>query len=138
MAHVVRLVHVDRLVHVGQDPQIGKKLADSKLMLRFSYTEPDCVISVNCQDPPKKPGYFVEWSRGDGGITPEVEMSMKADVAHQFWLGQVNLLAAITRRQIVARGPIPKILKLLPVIKPAYEQYKQLLEKKGYKDLIAR
>ena len=121
---------------MGQDPGIGKKLANSKILIRFTYTEPDCVISVNCQDPPKKPGFFVEWFRGEAGIKPEVEMTMKADVAHRFWLGKVNLLAALARRQIIAKGPIPKILKLLPTIKPAYALYREFLLKKGLRSMV--
>jgi hypothetical protein len=33
---------------------------------------------------------------------------------------------------MVARGPIPKILKLLPVIKPAYDLYPKYLLEKGF------
>ena len=47
---------------------------------------------------------------------PDVEMTMKADIAHQFWHGKINLMAALARRQIIAKGPIPKILKLLPAV----------------------
>lgn len=122
---------------MGQDEGIGTKLEASNLIIRFSYTEPDSAITVNCQDPPKKAGYHVEWVRGDGGLTAEVEMSMKADVAHKFWLGEVNLLAAITRRQIIAKGPIPKVLKLLPIIKPGYALYKELLRDKGYDAMLS-
>jgi len=64
-------------------------------------------------------------------------MTMKADVAHRFWLGRVNLLTAITRRQIVAKGPIPKILKLLPAIQPAYQKYAEYLHEIGRPDLVS-
>jgi len=121
---------------LGQDETIGKKLQASKLILRFSYSDPDSTITVNCQDPPTKEGYFIEWFRGPNDLKPVVEMSMKSDVAHKFGLGKVNLLAAITRRQIVAKGPIPKVLKLLPIIKPAYGIYKDLLQKKGYTEML--
>ena len=42
-----------------------------------------------------------------------------------------NLVIALARREMVAKGPIPKILKLLPVIKPAYELYPKYLSEKG-------
>jgi hypothetical protein len=63
---------------------------------------------------------------------------MKADVAHEFWLGNVNLMVALTRKQIVAKGPIPKIMKLLPVIKPAYAKYQALLKDRGLEDMITK
>ena len=56
-------------------------------------------------------------------LKPDVEMTMKADTAHKFWKGKVNLVTALARREITAKGPIPKILKLLPIIKPAYALY---------------
>jgi hypothetical protein len=57
---------------------------------------------------------------------------MSADIAHKFWFGKVNLMAALTRKQMVAKGPIPKILKLLPAIKPTYEMYPKYLVESGY------
>lgn len=72
---------------------------------------------------------------GPTDIKPEIYMTMKADIAHEFWLGKVNLLAALSRRQIVAKGPIPKALKLLPAIKPAYSLYAEFLAERGRTDL---
>ena len=45
---------------------------------------------------------------------------------------QVNLMAALTRKQMVSKGPIPKILKLLPAIKPTYAMYPEYLDENGY------
>jgi hypothetical protein len=50
-------------------------------------------------------------------------MSMKADVAHEFWLGKVNVPIAILSGKIVSKGPTPQALALLPVVKPAYAIY---------------
>ena len=61
---------------------------------------------------------------------------MKADLAHKFWFGKVNLLTALTTRKIVAKGPIPKILKLLPTIQPLYKMYPELLRKWGKDELV--
>ena len=62
---------------------------------------------------------------------------MKAETAHQFWLGKVNLVAALTRGTIVAKGPVPAIMKLLPVITPAYKIYPQVLKEKGLEQLAS-
>jgi hypothetical protein len=59
-------------------------------------------------------------------------MWMSADIAHKFWFGKVNLMAALTRKQMTAKGPIPKILALLPAIKPTYAMYPKYLEENGY------
>ncbi len=106
-------------------PEMGPKLIASKLILKFNYTEPDLSITIDLRERP-------EITYNDAGKTPDVEMRMKADVAHRFWFGKVNLMIALARREMVAKGPIPKILKLLPVIKPAYELYPKYLKEKGF------
>ena len=110
--------------------EIASKLLASKMVIKFSYREPDLTITIDLT--------------GEKGIItfddlekkPEVEMSMKADVAHKFWFGKVNLVMALARREMVAKGPIPKILKLLPVIKPAYVLYPQYLKEKGFDSYV--
>jgi hypothetical protein len=63
---------------------------------------------------------------------------MKADVAHAFWHGKVNLLGAIAKRDIVVQGPLPKVLKLLPAVEPLYKVYPALLREKGYGSLVMK
>ncbi|MBI2092860.1 MAG: hypothetical protein HYY43_01960 [Deltaproteobacteria bacterium] len=103
------------------DEKIGTKLKESKLIIKFNYRHPDLSITVNCALPNAPITY------NDSETKPEVEMFMDADTAHKFWLGEVNLVMAIARRQMAVKGPIPRILKLLPVIKPAYKMYKSYL-----------
>ncbi len=112
------------------DPSIGPKLQASKMVIKFIYAEPALSITIDCTKNP------IELLFNDSALKSEVEMSMKADVAHRFWFGKVNLLAAITRREMVAKGPIPKVLKLLPVIKPAYDLYPKYLTEKGLQNLL--
>jgi len=63
-------------------------------------------------------------------------MSMDADFAHKFWHGKVNLVTALTRRQVKAKGNVPKTLKLLPILKPAYDLYPDFLRDKELDQLI--
>ncbi|MFH1151029.1 MAG: hypothetical protein V1748_11205 [Actinomycetota bacterium] len=118
------------------DKVIADKFAASGLTIQFKYTEPDAEIWLDASK--KDPDNIGIICGPAEGLTAEVEMSMKADMAHEFWLGNVNLMVALTRKQIVAKGPIPKIMKLLPVIKPAYDKYKALLRDKGLEDMITK
>jgi SCP-2 sterol transfer family. len=113
-------------------PEVGPKLKGSKLKLKFAYTDPDLSISMDLGQEP------VRFLFNDDSVQPEVQLSMKADVAHRFWHGKVNLIAALTRREMVAKGPIPKILKLLPAIKPAYALYPEYLKSKGMENLVVK
>lgn len=106
-------------------PKVGPKLLASKMVLKFNYSEPVLSITVDLT------GDRAVITYNDADKKAEVEMNMKADVAHRFWFGKVNLVIALARREMVAKGPIPKILKLLPVIKPAYDIYPKYLQERG-------
>jgi hypothetical protein len=111
---------------MAETPVIAEKLLASNLIVRFRYSNPDVVIVVDCS------GDSVDVRPGDRETKEIVDMSMSADIAHKFWFGKVNLMAALTRKQMIAKGPIPKILKLLPAIKPSYAMYPKYLEENGY------
>ena len=111
---------------MGETPVIADKLLKSQLIIRFKYTDPDLVVVVDCS------GDKIDVRPNDNDTKAIVEMSMSADIAHQFWFGKVNLTMALTRKQMIAKGPIPKVLKLLPAIKPSYAMYPQYLDANGY------
>ncbi len=111
---------------LGDTPQVADKLLASKMVIRFIYSDPDLAVVVDCS------GDKMDVRPDDMDTKVIVEMSMKADIAHKFWFGKVNLTMALTRRQMVAKGPVPKILKLLPAIKPSYAMYPKYLDDNGY------
>ena len=121
---------------VSHDPVLGPKLGGTGLIIRFVYSEPDAQITVDTKSPPADKDRYFTIYHGANDLKPEVLMTMKADIGHTFWLGKVNLIFALARRQIVAEGPIPKILKLLPIISPTYKLYPEILKKIGKADLI--
>jgi len=77
-----------------------------------------------------------EVDTGQTDLEPEVVMSMEADTAHKFWLGKVNVTVALARGQMKAKGPVAKILKLVPLVKPVFPRYREMLESKGRNDLL--
>lgn len=118
------------------DPNVGPKIAKSGLVIRFKYSDPDAQTTIDARGKPSQSGSYINVFHGPNDLKADITMSMKADVSHAFWHGKVNLLNALAKREIVADGPIPKILKLLPAVQPLYKQYPQLLKEKGYGDLI--
>jgi putative sterol carrier protein len=113
---------------------IAEKISNSNLIIQFKYTDPDSVITIDCKTDSDE-GHLVV-VKGDTELKADVTLTMKADLAHKFWFGKVNLLTALTTRKIVAKGPIPKILKLLPTIQPLYKMYPELLRKWGKDELV--
>lgn len=121
---------------VKSDDSIGPKLQKSGLTIRFIYREPEAEITIDTKAPPQDDSHYYTTYYGPCDLNPDVEMTMRADIGHLFWHGKVNLVNALTRRQIVAKGPIPKILKLLPVIQPTYKMYPEILREIGHESLI--
>ena len=121
-----------------KDPQVGPKIAKSGIIIQFRYTNPEAMTTINAKDKPTQQGAFCDVIHGSCNLKPDVTMTMKADVAHAFWHGKVNLIAALAKGEIVAQGPIPKILKLLPAVEPLYKEYPRLLHEKGLDSMIMK
>lgn len=120
------------------DPRVGPRIAKSGIVIQFRYRNPDAQTTVNGRDRPTQPGAFVDVHHGPCSLRPDVVMTMDADVAHAFWHGKVNLVGALATKQIVATGPIPKILQLLPAVQPLYQVYPALLREMGYANLVLK
>jgi 2-oxoisovalerate dehydrogenase E1 component len=118
---------VDR---VAAEPEIAKRLLGSNLVVRFRYTEPEGVVTIDLRRSP------LTYAFGASDLEPDVEMIQSGDTSHQFWLGRLSMARAIATRQIVSRGSVPKALALLPAIKPAFEIYPQVLRELGYEEMI--
>jgi hypothetical protein len=120
-----------------RDERVGPKISAARLVVRFSYVEPQAVLTIDGSRPSREPGCYFDasWDLAPAG-EPDVELRMKADVAHRFWHGKVNLLAALRNGEIVARGPIAKILRVLPAVAPLYAIYPQTLRGLGREDLV--
>jgi len=58
-------------------------------------------------------------------------MTMGAETAHRFWLGEVNVTGALARHELTASGPVAKILKLVPTVKPVFPYYRALVAQRG-------
>jgi len=115
---------------IANDEELAPKFRKANTIVRYQYSEPESAITVRLQE--GQPG-DVEF--GESEMEPEVTMTMAADTAHRFWLGQVNVTVALARGEIKAQGPVAKILRLVPLAKPVFPRYKAQLEAQGREDL---
>lgn len=113
-----------------QDPKLVEALQPSGVVLRIVYTDPDAVITVDM------PNAEVHTGAGTGP-DPNVELFMTADTGNRFWLGKVVLPVALAKGDVRAKGPVAKLLKMLPLAKQLFGPYKQDLEQRGRQDLLA-
>ena len=54
-----------------------------------------------------------------------------APVASKYWRGEYNFAVGLAKGQVKAKGPINKILKLVPVTKPLFPLYKQMTDERA-------
>ena len=101
------------------ETQVQRELASLKLTVRFTYTEPEASITLVAH---KGEGVI---HYGECDEKPDVELAMTGDIAHYFWLGEINVMGAITKRQIVPTGSLSKIMALTPLIKAGIQIYPQ-------------
>ena len=118
-------------VDIATDEDVAPKFRKANTIVRYQYRDPESAITVRLQE--GQPG---DVDFGESEMEPEVTMSMEADTAHRFWLGKVNVTVGLARGQITAKGPVAKILKLVPLAKPIFPRYVAQLEAQGRPDLI--
>jgi alkyl sulfatase BDS1-like metallo-beta-lactamase superfamily hydrolase len=108
-----------------EDPAVRQKALDSKLIVNFVYTDPVGDVWIDCT------GSEVKVLPGKQDLAADATLSMATDTAHKFWLGKLNLIKSLTSGEIESEGSVPKLLKLLPVIKPAFKIYPEVLTEMG-------
>ena len=116
---------------LAQDEELSPKFRKANTVVQYRYRNPESVITVSLLD-----GEDGRVDCGDTDLEPEVVMTMDADTAHRFWLGKVNVTVALARGQMKAKGPVAKILKLVPLTKPIFPRYRAMLEESGRQDLL--
>jgi putative sterol carrier protein len=112
------------------DPEIGPKTKEAGLTIRFHFSDPECFIYVDFAE--GNVFYGDDAPRTD----PAIKLAMAADDANKFWLGKLNLVMAMAKKQVRATGSIPEMLKMLPLSKPLYARYEAILRQNGRDDLI--
>jgi putative sterol carrier protein len=116
---------------LAEDEELAPKFQKANTIVQYRYRNPESLITVKIKE-----GEDGQVDLGQTDMEPEVVMSMEADTAHRFWLGNVNVTVALARGQMKAKGPVAKILKLVPLTKPIFPRYRKMLEEAGRKDLL--
>jgi putative sterol carrier protein len=111
------------------DEELGTRFQRTDTVVQYRLRNPDSQLTVRMLEEGER-----QVELGPTKIEPEVVMAMEADTAHRLWLGEVNVTVALARGEITARGPVAKILKLVPLAKPVIPRYRAQLEAAGRED----
>ena len=113
------------LTQITQDPELRPKFVAAATSFRVTYTDPDAVMVVDCtQDPPVV-------TCGDTTTPAEIDLAMSADDGHSFWMGTLNMTVALAKKRVRVAGPMSKMMKLLPAMRPAFPKYKAFLAERA-------
>jgi putative sterol carrier protein len=116
---------------LAEDDELAPKFRKANTIVQYQYREPESQITVKLIE-----GEEGQVDLGETTLEPEVVMTMDVDTAHRFWLGNVNATVALARGQMKAKGPVAKILKLVPLVRPVFPRYRAILEQAGRQDLL--
>lgn len=119
------------LDEITKGPDMRAKFTNADTAFMVNYTDPACRILVDCtQDPP------VVTNDPPADAAAEIRLGMSADDAHRFWQGKLNMTVALAKKQVQVSGPMAKMMKLLPALRPAFPRYVQFLEANGHADKV--
>lgn len=108
----------------ANDTEVGPKLMGADIDLQVFYTDPDASMTVRLRQP------SIEVTDGGDNPDADVKLFMPADIGDKFWRGEYNLGVGLAKGQVKAKGPVNKILKLVPLTKPLFPLYRDLVAEK--------
>ena len=119
---------MDRVFEMmSTDPDMGPKLREAETPQRFEFPDVDLVVNITYEDSRGEQNLKWEWT-DDVAWEPEVKMAMDSEVANRYFQGKENVAMAIARRRIKTSGNVKKALALIPITKPLYARYREMIE----------
>ena len=117
---------IDRTFGImSDDPEMGPRLREADTPQRFEFPDLSLVVNVRAGHP-GEPNLVWVWS-DDVDWEPTVRMAMTSEVANRYFQGKENVAIAIARRRIKAGGDVKAALAIIPITKPLFARYRELI-----------
>jgi SCP-2 sterol transfer family protein len=117
---------IDRAFELmSRHPDMGPRLREAETPQRWEFPDLGLVVNVTAGG---KENLVWEW-RDDVNWEPEVTMTMESAVANRYFQGKENIAMAVARRRIKTSGNLKKALALVPITKPVFALYREMLQK---------
>jgi hypothetical protein len=108
------------------DPEMGPRLRDADVPQRFEFEDLDLVVNIRAAQPGEDANLVWVWT-DDVAWESKVRMTMSSETANRYFQGKENVAMAIARRRIKAGGDVKAALALMPITKPVFEHYRELV-----------
>ena len=113
---------------MSTDPDMGPKLRDAETPQRFEFPDLDLVVNITYNEDGTDDNLRWEWT-DDVDWEAEVQMTMDSEVANRYFQGKENIAMAIARRRIKTSGNVKKALAIVPITKPVFSLYREMVER---------
>jgi putative sterol carrier protein len=113
---------------MSTDPDMGPKLRDARVPQRFEFPDQDAVVNITYDEGGGEQNLRWEWS-DDVDWEPKVMMTMSSEIANKYFQGKENVPLALAKRRIKSSGDIKSALKLVPITKPVFGMYREMVER---------
>jgi len=110
---------------MSEDDDMGPKLRDADTPQRFEFPDLDLVVNIRAGRS-GEPNLAWEWT-DDVEWEPKVKMTMSSETANRYFQGKENVAIAIARRRIKAGGDVKAALAIIPITKPVFERYREMV-----------
>jgi hypothetical protein len=109
---------------IARETPTGPRLATADIDLQVYYANPDAKVLI------KMHGDNIEVLDDTENEDADVKLFMPADIGDKYWRGEYNLAVGLAKGHVKAKGPVNKILKLVPLTRPVYPMYREMIAEK--------
>jgi hypothetical protein len=112
---------------MSEDPDMGPKLKAADTPQRFQFDDLDLVVNIRASREGEEGNLLWRWT-DEVDWEPRVRMTMSSETANRYFQGKENIAMAIARRRIKTGGDVKAALALIPITKPIYARYREMVE----------
>ena len=106
---------------IFNDEIVGRKLKKSKLVISYNVSDPDTTIWV---DTAQSRVAFGDYER-----PASIQLALDGDTFHAFMSKSATIPDLVAEKKVKVIGSLAKVMKLLPLVKKAYDLYPTIAEK---------
>lgn len=120
----------EHLAERTAESDAARALHSAGMVVSFVYHDPDITVVLDGRTPgDDEPSMVMRFDTDQP--SPDVTFECSSDVAHEFWTGRLDVMQALARGTVRARGSISKALRLLPLMPPLFSEYEAIWSQRG-------
>lgn len=120
---------------MSEDADMGPRLKEADTPQRFEFSDLDLVVNIRATREGEDGNLLWKWT-DEIDWEPRVRMTMSSETANRYFQGRENVAVAIARRRIKTGGDVKAALAILPITKPVFARYREMVEA-DYPHLVA-